>query len=79
VTLVARNAHRCCARCWRLPSNDGRAVLLGEIIDVDGVRRGIQLKGSGPTPFSRDGDGRAALGPILREYIISETMFALGI
>jgi protein adenylyltransferase len=58
---------------------DGRAVLLGEIIDVDGVRRDIQLKGSGPTPFSRDGDGRAALGPILREYIISETMFALGI
>ena len=47
--------------------------------DVDGVRRDIQLKGSGPTPFSRDGDGRAALGPILREYIISETMFALGI
>jgi len=58
---------------------DGRAVLLGEIIDVDGMRRDIQLKGSGPTPFSRDGDGRAALGPILRDYIISETMFALGI
>src|SRR5262245_39536741 len=58
---------------------DGRAILLGEIVDVDGVRRDIQLKGSGPTPFSRDGDGRAALGPILREYIISEAMFALGI
>ena len=58
---------------------DGRAILLGEIVDVDGVRRDIQLKGSGPTPFSRDGDGRAALGPILREYIVSEAMFALGI
>src|SRR5262245_25478281 len=58
---------------------DGRAILLGEIVDIDGVRRDIQLKGSGPTPFSRNGDGRAALGPILREYIISEAMFALGI
>jgi uncharacterized protein YdiU (UPF0061 family) len=58
---------------------DGRAILLGEVVDVDGVRRDIQLKGSGPTPFSRNGDGRAALGPILREYIISEAMFALGI
>ncbi len=45
----------------------------------DGVRRDIQLKGSGPTPFSRRGDGRAALGPVLREYIVSETMAALGI
>jgi protein adenylyltransferase len=58
---------------------DGRALLLGEIVDQDGVRRDIQLKGSGPTPFSRNGDGRAALGPILREYIISEAMDALGI
>ncbi|MFL6813899.1 MAG: protein adenylyltransferase SelO family protein, partial [Bradyrhizobium sp.] len=58
---------------------DGRAILLGEVIDKDGVRRDIQLKGSGPTPFSRRGDGRAALGPVLREYIISEAMFALGI
>ena len=58
---------------------DGRAILLGEIVDGDGVRRDIQLKGSGPTPFSRNGDGRAALGPMLREYIISEAMFALGI
>src|SRR5437879_57816 len=58
---------------------DGRAILLGEVIDRDGVRRGIQLKGSGPTPFSRRGDGRAALGPVLREYIVSEAMFALGI
>jgi uncharacterized protein YdiU (UPF0061 family) len=58
---------------------DGRAILLGEVIDKDGVRRDIQLKGSGPTPFSRRGDGRAALGPVLREYIVSESMFALGI
>ena len=58
---------------------DGRAILLGEGIDKDGVRRDIQLKGSGPTPFSRRGDGRAALGPVLREYIVSEAMFALGI
>jgi len=58
---------------------DGRAILLGEVIDRDGVRRDIQLKGSGPTPFSRLGDGRAALGPVLREYIVSEAMAALGI
>ena len=58
---------------------DGRAILLGEVIDRDGARRDIQLKGSGPTPFSRRGDGRAALGPVLREYIVSEAMFTLGI
>jgi uncharacterized protein YdiU (UPF0061 family) len=58
---------------------DGRAILLGEVIDRDGVRRDIQLKGSGPTPFSRQGDGRAALGPVLREYIVSEAMASLGI
>src|SRR5471032_3370706 len=58
---------------------DGRAILLGEVLDADGVRRDIQLKGSGPTPFSRRGDGRAALGPVLREYIVSEAMAALGI
>ena len=58
---------------------DGRAILLGEVIDCDGVRRDIQLKGSGPTPFSRRGDGRAALGPVLREYVVSEAMAALGI
>src|SRR3982751_667775 len=58
---------------------DGRAVLLGEVVDIGGVRRDIQLKGSGPTPFSRRGDGRAALGPVLREYVVSETMAALGI
>jgi uncharacterized protein YdiU (UPF0061 family) len=58
---------------------DGRAILLGEVVGRDGVRRDIQLKGSGPTPFSRSGDGRAALGPVLREYLISEAMAALGI
>ena len=58
---------------------DGRAILLGEVVDRDGVRRDIQLKGSGPTPFSRRGDGRAALGPVLREYLVSEAMFVLGI
>ena len=58
---------------------DGRALLLGEIIDRNGRRRDIQLKGSGPTPFSRAGDGRAALGPVLREYLIGEAMHALGI
>jgi uncharacterized protein YdiU (UPF0061 family) len=58
---------------------DGRAILLGEVIDVNGKRRDIQLKGPGRTPFSRRGDGRAALGPVLREYLVSEAMYALGI
>jgi len=58
---------------------DGRALLLGEIVDRDGRRRDIQLKGAGITPFSRGGDGRAALGPVLREYLLSEAMHALGI
>jgi serine/tyrosine/threonine adenylyltransferase len=58
---------------------DGRAILLGEVIDRNGKRRDIQLKGAGQTPYSRRGDGRAALGPVLREYIISEAMHALGI
>ncbi len=58
---------------------DGRAILLGEVVGKDGQRRDIQLKGSGPTPFSRAGDGRAALGPVLREYLVSEAMAALGI
>lgn len=58
---------------------DGRALLLGEIRAPDGRRYDLQLKGSGPTPFSRDGDGRAALGPVLREYLVSEAMHALGI
>ena len=58
---------------------DGRANLLGEVVGLDGVRYDIQLKGSGPTPFSRRGDGRAALGPVLREYIVSEAMAAMGV
>jgi uncharacterized protein YdiU (UPF0061 family) len=58
---------------------DGRTNLLGEVLGRDGVRYDIQLKGSGPTPFSRGGDGRAALGPVLREYIVSEAMAALGV
>ena len=58
---------------------DGRAILLGEVMARDGARYDIQLKGSGPTPFSRGGDGRAALGPVLREYIVSEAMAALGV
>jgi serine/tyrosine/threonine adenylyltransferase len=58
---------------------DGRAILLGEVIDRLGNRHDIQLKGCGRTPFSRGGDGRSALGPVLREYIVSEAMHALGI
>lgn len=58
---------------------DGRAVLLGEILGKDGRRYDLQLKGSGPTPFSRRGDGRSALGPVLREYVVSEAMHALGV
>ncbi len=58
---------------------DGRALLLGEIIGRDGIRRDLHLKGAGPTPFSRQGDGRAALGPVLREYLLSEAMAALGV
>ncbi len=58
---------------------DGRAVLLGEVVGPDGVRRDIQLKGAGRTYFSRGGDGRAAIGPVLREYLVSEAMHALGV
>jgi uncharacterized protein YdiU (UPF0061 family) len=58
---------------------DGRAILLGEVIDREGRRFDVQLKGAGRTPFSRGGDGRAALGPVLREYLVSEAMAALGI
>ncbi|MBU8540954.1 protein adenylyltransferase SelO [Falsiroseomonas tokyonensis] len=58
---------------------DGRALLLGEVVDRDGQRRDIAFKGSGPTPFSRHADGRAALGPVLREYIVSEAMAAFGV
>ncbi|MGB1025978.1 MAG: protein adenylyltransferase SelO family protein, partial [Rhodospirillaceae bacterium] len=58
---------------------DGRAIVLGEHVTPDGQRMDIQFKGSGRTPYSRSGDGRAALGPMLREYVISEAMAALGI
>jgi uncharacterized protein YdiU (UPF0061 family) len=58
---------------------DGRAILLGEVVGTDGARYDLQLKGSGRTPFSRGGDGKAALGPVLREYIVSEAMAALGV
>ena len=64
---------------WNPQLGDGRAVLLGEVIAQDGTRRDIQLKGSGQTPFSRRGDGRAWLGPVLREYLVSEAMHALGV
>lgn len=58
---------------------DGRALLLGEVIDRTGRRRDLHFKGSGPTPFSRGGDGRASLGPVMRELVVSEAMHALGI
>src|SRR5829696_1233477 len=58
---------------------DGRALLLGEVLDVQGRRRDLHLKGSGRTPFARGGDGKAAVGPMLREYAIGEAMHALGI
>ncbi|MDA1094701.1 MAG: YdiU family protein [Acidobacteria bacterium] len=64
---------------WVPQLGDGRAILLGEVIGRDGVRRDVQLKGAGPTPFSRGGDGRAGLGPVLREYVVSEAMFRLGV
>lgn len=58
---------------------DGRALLLGEVVDEGGHRWDVQLKGSGPTPYSRRGDGRAVIGPVLREYLVSEAMYALGV
>ena len=58
---------------------DGRAILMGDVVDRTGARRDLQWKGSGRTAFSRGGDGRAALGPVLREYLVSEAMHALGI
>ena len=64
---------------WVPQLGDGRAIQIGEALDKQGRTHGIQLKGSGPTPFSRNGDGRAAIGPVLREYVLSEAMFALGI
>jgi uncharacterized protein YdiU (UPF0061 family) len=64
---------------WNPQLGDGRAVLIGEVLSPAGERFDIQLKGSGRTPYSRGGDGRAALGPILREYIVSEAMAAMSI
>lgn len=64
---------------WNPQLGDGRALLLGEIVAPDGARFDIQLKGSGRTPYSRGGDGKAPLGPVLREYLISEAMDALGV
>ena len=64
---------------WVPQLGDGRAILLGELIDASGTRYDVQLKGSGRTPFSRGGDGKAALGPVIREYVVSEAMAALGV
>lgn len=64
---------------WNPQLGDGRAILLGEVIGKDNKRYDIQLKGAGPTPYSRMGDGRSALGPVLREYILCEAMAALNI
>ncbi len=64
---------------WVPQLGDGRAILLGEVLDVHGARRDIQLKGAGRTPYSRNGDGRAWLGPVLREYLVSEAMHHLGV
>ena len=58
---------------------DGRAILLGEVLNDQNERFDLQLKGSGPTPYSRQGDGRAPLGPVLREYLMSEAMAAMGV
>jgi len=64
---------------WSSQLGDGRALLVGEVIDTDGNRRDIHLKGSGPTQYSRGGDGKATIGAALREYIVSEGMYALGV
>ena len=64
---------------WVPSLGDGRAMLIGEVPGPDGVRRDLHLKGAGPTPYSRNGDGRATLGAMLREYVVSEAMAALGI
>jgi serine/tyrosine/threonine adenylyltransferase len=64
---------------WVPSLGDGRAILAGEVIGPDGIRRDLHLKGAGRTPYSRNGDGRATLGAMLREYIVSEAMHALGI
>ncbi len=64
---------------WSPRLGDGRATLLGEVRDRNGIQRDLHLKGSGRTPYSRGGDGKATLGAILREYVVSEAMFALGV
>ena len=64
---------------WNPQLGDGRAILLGEVLGSDGERYDIQLKGAGQTPYSRMGDGRSPLGPVLREYMVSEAMAALGV
>ncbi len=64
---------------WVPRLGDGRAILVGEVLDRNGERRDIQLKGAGPTPYSRRGDGRSSIGPVVREYLGSEFMHALGI
>ncbi|WP_172331352.1 YdiU family protein [Mangrovicoccus sp. HB161399] len=64
---------------WNPQLGDGRAILLGEVVGPDGARRDIQLKGAGRTPFSRMGDGRAWVGPVIREYLVSEAMHAMGV
>ncbi len=64
---------------WNPQLGDGRALLLGDAQSKEGQVFDIQLKGSGPTPYSRNGDGRAALGPVLREYVLSEAMHSLGL
>lgn len=64
---------------WNPQLGDGRAILLGEVVGTDGIRRDIQLKGAGRTPYSRSGDGRSWLGPVLREYLVSEAMYAMGV
>ena len=66
-------------QCVSVTLGDGRAILIGEQLTPDGKLTDVQFKGSGRTPYSRRGDGLAALGPMLREYIISEAMHALGI
>jgi uncharacterized protein YdiU (UPF0061 family) len=64
---------------WNPQLGDGRAILLGELVGTDGVRYDLQLKGAGRTPWSRGGDGRAPIGPVLREYIVSESMATMGV
>lgn len=64
---------------WNPQLGDGRAILLGEVLAKDGRRYDIQLKGAGPTPYSRMGDGRSPIGPVIREYLVSEAMAAFGV